>query len=129
MRYFWLLDQYAQKNFNFKLHPGLENLGDYPSKKHTGTIHQHVRPYYLHMDNSPMLLPRAAKPSTQRGCAKILGDTYAMRVPLPSIQSRVQASHPAAAAMYLHAPRHSVRARVSVYASSQRERTLTAATT
>ena len=31
MRYFWLLDQAAQRYFKFKYHPGQENLGDYPS--------------------------------------------------------------------------------------------------
>ena len=45
MRYFWLLDQEVQKRFKIAQHPGQENLGDYPSKAHTGQIHQHVRPY------------------------------------------------------------------------------------
>ncbi len=34
--------------------------------------HQHVRLYYVHMNNSPTLLPRAMKPSTCRGCARNL---------------------------------------------------------
>ena len=29
MRYFWLLDQEAQRIFDFLHHPGKENLGDY----------------------------------------------------------------------------------------------------
>ena len=85
MRYFWLLDGETQKYFKFYYQPGLENLGDYPSKHHTADIHQHVRPYYVHMDNSPTLLPRAMKPSTCRGCAEILGDPYSKKSPLPSI--------------------------------------------
>ena len=85
MRYFWLLDQEAQRMFDFQYHPGLENMADYPSKAHTGAIHQHVRPYYLHMDNSPRFLPRAHRPSTRRGCAEILGDQYQGKVPLPRI--------------------------------------------
>jgi hypothetical protein len=48
----------------------------YPSKHHTADIPQHIRPYYIHMKNSPTLLPRAMKPSTCRGCAEILGDLY-----------------------------------------------------
>ena len=85
MRYFWLLDGATQQYFKFYYQPGLENLGDYPSKHHTADIHQHVRPYYVHMDNSPTLLPRAMKPSTRRGCAEILGDPYSKKSPLPSI--------------------------------------------
>jgi hypothetical protein len=85
MRYFWLLDGETQKYFKFYYQPGLENLGDYPSKHHTADIHQHVRPYYVHMDNSPTLLPRAMKPSTHWGCAEILGDPYSKKSPLPSI--------------------------------------------
>ena len=94
MRYFWLLDQYAQKNFDFQHHPGQENLADYPSKHHTGKGHQHVRPYYLHTEESPLYLPRAVAPSTRRGCAEILGDPYHKLVPLPRLQSRAQGYTP-----------------------------------
>jgi hypothetical protein len=73
-RYWWLLNAKAQDIFTFHYHAGLENLGDYPSKHHTADIHRHVRPYYVHQDNSPSYLPRAMKPSSQRGCAEILGD-------------------------------------------------------
>ena len=76
MRYWWLLDAEAQDIFTFHYHPGLENLGDYPSKHHTADVHCHVRPYYVHQDNSPSYLPRAMKPSSRRGCAEILGDPY-----------------------------------------------------
>ena len=85
MRYFWLLDGEAQRMFKFSQHPGLENLGDYPSKEHVGGIHKHVRPYYVHMPNSPTHLARALKPSARRGCAEILGDPYHKKVPLPRI--------------------------------------------
>ena len=46
-RYFWLLDQEAQKYFQFCHHPGAENMGDYPSKAHTGPIHEHVRQWVI----------------------------------------------------------------------------------
>ena len=85
MQYFWLLDGETQRYFKFYYQPGLENLGDYPSKHHTADIHQHVQPYYVHMDNSPTLLPRAMKPNTHRGCAEILGDPYSKKSPLPSM--------------------------------------------
>ena len=85
MRYFWLLDHEAQKMFEFLYAPGQENLGDFPSKNHFGDIYQHCRPYYVHMPNSPRYLPRALKPSSRRGCAEMLGDSYLKRTPLPSL--------------------------------------------
>ena len=88
MRYFWLLDQETNKYFKFYYQPGQENLADYPSKAHTGTIHTHVRPYYLHMDSSPNLLTHVGKPSARRGCTEILGDTYYKVIPLPRITRR-----------------------------------------
>ena len=86
MRYFWLLDHETQSNFIFHYQPGQENLGDYPTKHHSGDIHLHVWPYNLHMSISLSYLPYDAKPSAQRGCAEILGDSYYhKRTPLPSI--------------------------------------------
>jgi len=38
MQYFWLLDGETQQYFKFYYQPGLENLGDYPSKHHTADI-------------------------------------------------------------------------------------------
>ncbi len=85
MRFSWLLDGKTQLYFKFYYQLGLENLCDYPSKHHTADIHQHVRPYYVHMKNSPTCLPRAMKPSTHWGCAEILGYPYSKKSPLPSI--------------------------------------------
>jgi hypothetical protein len=85
MRYFWLLAGKTQQYSKFYYQPGLKNLGNYPSNHHTANIHQHIRPYYVHMNNSPTLLPRAMKPSTCRGCAEILGDLYSKKSPLTSI--------------------------------------------
>ena len=65
MRYFWLLDTEAQKNFTFHYTPGQENLVDYPSKHHNGEVHQHVRPYYVHTKQSPRFLLQAMKPSAR----------------------------------------------------------------
>ena len=85
MRYFWLLDQHTQEYIRIYYHPGQENMGDYPSKHHFTPGHRHVRPWYIHMPNSPTHLPRALKPSSRRGCAEILGDPYHKMVPLPRI--------------------------------------------
>jgi hypothetical protein len=85
IQYFWLLDGKTQKYFKIHYQPGQENLGNYPSKHHTANIHQHVRPCYVYMDKSPLLLPRAMKPSIWQGCAEILGDPYSKKSPLPRI--------------------------------------------
>jgi hypothetical protein len=63
LRYFWLLDGKTQQYFKFYYQLSQENLGNYPSKHHTADIHKHVRPYYVHTDKSPALLPWALKPS------------------------------------------------------------------
>ncbi len=83
MRYFWLLDCKMQQYFKFYYQPGFKNLGNYPSKHDTANIHQHVRPYYVHMNNPLTLLPRAMMPSTLQGCAEIHWDSK--KSPLPSI--------------------------------------------
>jgi hypothetical protein len=64
MRYFRLLDGEAEQLFQFYYQPGQENLGNYPSKHHSADIHQHVHPYFVHMDNSQLFLSRAAQFST-----------------------------------------------------------------
>ena len=91
MRYFWLLDQAAEALFKFAYHPGLENLGDYPSKLHPAHHHTKV---HLHMRESPTLLPQAVKPSLRRGCVdKLNADSYGTKNPLPhlSVRNRVPA--------------------------------------
>ena len=45
-------------------------------KHHSTDIHQHVRPYYVHMNNSPTVLPGVATPSSRQGCAETLADPY-----------------------------------------------------
>eukprot|EP00804_Cyclotella_cryptica_P027666 CCRYP_010273-RA/>CCRYP_010273-RA protein AED:0.51 eAED:0.57 QI:0/0/0/1/0/0/2/0/207 len=103
MRYFWLLDGKVQQLFDFEYHPGFENLADYPSKSHPGSHHQSVRPFYLHLPNSPRFLECAAKPSKRRGCVDQGKPTYCSRhlIPdllcLPSVVART-AMAPAAAA-------------------------------
>ena len=37
------------------------------------------------MKNSPRTMVQAAKPSSRRGCAEILGDPYYKKIPLPRI--------------------------------------------
>ena len=85
MRYLWLLNQYCQKYLDISHQPGQENIGDYPTKHHTGTVTQHIRTYYTHDSKSPKLLPRAMMPSSRRGCAEILNDPYRRQGPLPRV--------------------------------------------
>jgi hypothetical protein len=72
MRFFWVGDQVKRQFFDVKWHPGQENLADYFTKHFDSKHHQAVRPWYLHTPLSPLLLPRAAAPSTLRGCVGTL---------------------------------------------------------
>ena len=92
MRYFWVADKVAQDKYKLVWHPGQENLADYQSKHHPGAHHKAVRPYYLHEENSPLVLPRAIKPSTLKGCVGTLQDGYVRNVPLPRVPREQRAS-------------------------------------
>jgi hypothetical protein len=81
--FFWTTDQVALGNFNVTWHPGQENLADYFTKHFDAKHHQTVRPYYLHMHNSPSTLPRALAPRTLKGCVGTLPDGYIRSAPLP----------------------------------------------
>jgi hypothetical protein len=59
-----LKDRYEQKQFNFIWGPGIENLGDYSTKHHTGSHHSVVRPIYLYVKD--------ISPSTLQGCVELL---------------------------------------------------------
>jgi hypothetical protein len=69
MRYFWIADQVARKQFDVRWHPGQENLADYYTKHHPTSHHVRVRPFYLLEPNSPFELPRAMTPEELQGCA------------------------------------------------------------
>ena len=75
MKYFWLLDNEEQKQFNFRYHPGYENLGDLYTKAHNGKDTQHMRPFYVHTTNSPRFLERAQLPHIRRGCVETIRDS------------------------------------------------------
>ncbi len=83
MRYFWVCNKDAQDVYDVKWHPGQENLADYQSKHHTGEHHQAVCPWYLHEQSSLLVLPRATRPSTLKGCVGTLPKGYIRNVPLP----------------------------------------------
>jgi len=85
MRYLWVCDKVDQDAYDVKWQPGKENLADYQSKHHTGAHHTAVRPWYLHEVNSPLVLPRASRPSTLKGCVRNLPQGYVRNVPLPRI--------------------------------------------
>ncbi len=85
MRYFWVCNKVAQNAYAIKWHPGQENLADYQSKHHAGSHHQAVCPWYLHQDNSPLVLPRASRPSSLKGCVGTLPEGYVRNVPLPRV--------------------------------------------
>ena len=78
MQFMWVGDKDAQEMYKLIWHPGQENFADYQSKHHVGTHHVNVRPYYLHMDNSPRFLLQAFRLSTLKGCVGTLKDGYVL---------------------------------------------------
>jgi hypothetical protein len=74
-------------------HPGQENLANSQSKHHIGLHHVAVRPWYLHMKNSPLVLPQAERPSILKGCVGTLKDGYVRKVPLPQAPGIQHAIH------------------------------------
>jgi hypothetical protein len=83
MHLFWISNKVAQDMYALSWHPGQENLADYQSKHHTGAHHIAVCPWYLHMDNSPMELPKTLAPSALKGRVRTLNEGYMHKVPLP----------------------------------------------
>ncbi len=82
MRFLWIGDKISQEMYALKWHPGQENLANYQSKHHIGAHHTAVRPWYLHLENSPRVLPQAKRPSALKGCVGTLKDGYIRKVPL-----------------------------------------------
>ncbi len=85
MQYFWVCDKIAQEPYDIRWHPGQENLADYQSKHHMGTHHQAVHPWLLHKKHSPLVLPRATRPSTLKGCGGTLPKGCIRNIPLPRV--------------------------------------------
>ncbi len=79
MQYFWVCDKVAQDAYDVKWHPGQENLADYQSEHHTRKHHTVVGL------NLPLVLPRAVRPSTLKGCVGTLPQGYVHDVPLPRV--------------------------------------------
>ena len=89
MKFFYSCDQVKMGSFNVQYHPGLECLGDYPSKNHITAHHKKFRPIYLHTTESPLFLPRAPKPSDLRGCVGKTLVGYKRGCPLPVIPRKI----------------------------------------
>jgi hypothetical protein len=99
MRFFWVSDKVAQEMYSFSCCFGQENLADYQSKHHPGAHHVAVHPRYLHMNNSPQVLPWALKPSTLKGSVGTLKDGYLCKVPLPRAPQIQSTEHVTATAV------------------------------
>ena len=55
MHFFYITDQVNRGYFDVQWHPGQENLANYYIKHFDRKHHQEVRPWYLHMNNSPRI--------------------------------------------------------------------------
>ena len=85
-----ITDQVKQNTFKVLWHPGAENLADNFTKHFAAKHHIEVRPWYMHENNSPTMLPRAAEPKALRGCVGTQKNGYTKSGPLPRLDpSRV----------------------------------------
>jgi hypothetical protein len=82
MQFFWVGGKMAQGMSDISWHSRMENLVDYQSKHHLGSHHVNVRPWYLHVQNSPQYSPRAQSQSTLKGCVRTLDGGYVCNIPL-----------------------------------------------
>ena len=57
MRFFWIQDRVAQKQFHIHWLQGESNHGDYFTKHHSPTHHANMRPIYLHTGNLAQATP------------------------------------------------------------------------
>jgi hypothetical protein len=83
MLYFFVGDKVAQDMYSLSWHPCQETLANYQSKHYLGLHQQVVRPWYLHQEIFPRILPWALKPSALKGCVETLKNGYLRKVPLP----------------------------------------------
>ena len=81
--FFWVTDQVKSGVVDVQCHPGQENLADYTSKHHDSKHHQVVRQWYIQGENSPCVLPHAARPSALWGCVGTVSNGYNCMCPLP----------------------------------------------
>jgi hypothetical protein len=85
MLYFWVCEKIAQDAYDVTWYPGQENLADYQSKHHPGAHHQAIHPWYLHTKYSLLVLPKATRLSTLKGCVGNFSQGYIHNVPLPQV--------------------------------------------
>ena len=60
-QYFWLIDQVNLNTYCIVWEPGFENLADYFTKHFAAAHHRNVRPFYVHMHNSPGVIRKVDK--------------------------------------------------------------------
>ena len=60
-QYFWFLDQVNLNTYRIVWTPGLKNMAYYFTKHFAAAHHHNVRPFYVHMHNSPRVIQKVDK--------------------------------------------------------------------
>ena len=60
-QYFWLIYQVNLNTYQIKWAPGLKNMADSFTKHCAVAHHRNVRPFYVHMHNSPRVIWKVNK--------------------------------------------------------------------
>ena len=73
MRFYWVQDRVHQKHFIIYWRPGEQNLADYFTKHYPAAHHQQIRPQYLHVAATTIIIApfpsmHAHMPVTTRVC-------------------------------------------------------------
>ena len=67
-QYSWLIDQVNLNTYRIVWAPGLENLADYFTGHFAAAHHRNVRPFYVHMHNSPQVIRKVDKKVSDKKC-------------------------------------------------------------
>ena len=87
-QYSWLIDQVNFNIYRILWAPGLENMADYFTKHFAAAHHRSVRPFYVHMRNSPRIIRKVDKKvsdkkvSDEKISARLRGCVYIPTIPV-----------------------------------------------
>ena len=82
-QYFWLIDQVNLNTYRIVWEPGIENMAEYFTKHFASAHHRNVRPFYVHMHNSPRVIRKVEKKvSDKKVSARLRGCVNIPKIPV-----------------------------------------------
>jgi hypothetical protein len=87
MLYYWIQDRIEQGQFDVSWAPDDTHLGDHFTKHHLPAHHKRIRPFYIHIQNAPMICHSTNHP-VLRWCVHICNLSQTFNGPVPSMGPR-----------------------------------------